>query len=88
MGVTIGVICIVGVQSIVASLETNVKSSVQKLGDNIVYVQKFPWQTEGEFKWWEIMKRPNVDFDDYEVVQNDVKAAAHSYSPWNFEEKP
>lgn len=87
LGVTIGVICIVGVQSMVASLESNVKSSVQKLGDNIVYVQKFPWQTEGEFKWWEIIKRPNVDFDDYEVVQDDVKAAAHSYFSMEFRGK-
>lgn len=87
LGVTIGVICIVGVQSMVASLETNVKSSVQKLGDNIVYVQKFPWQTEGEFKWWEIIKRPNVDFEDFEVVQNDVKAAAHSYFSMEFQGK-
>ena len=35
LGVTIGVVCIVGVQSMVASLETNVKSSIQKLGDEI-----------------------------------------------------
>lgn len=79
LGVTIGVICIVGVQSMVASLETNVKSSIQKLGDNVVYVMKFPWQTEGEFKWWEIIKRPNVDYDDYAVIQQDVKSAAYSY---------
>jgi putative ABC transport system permease protein len=79
LGVTIGVICIVGVQSLVSSLENNVTSSIKKLGDNVIYVQKFPWQTEGEFKWWEIIKRPNVDYDDFMVVENDVKSAAGSY---------
>lgn len=87
LGVTIGVICIVGVQSLVGSLESNVKSSVQKLGDNIVYVQKFPWQTEGEFKWWEIIKRPNVDFDDFQVVEEDVKAAEYAYFSMEFRGK-
>ena len=41
LGITIGVVCIVGVQAMVDSLETNVRSSLQKLGDDVIYVMKF-----------------------------------------------
>lgn len=79
LGITIGVVCIVGVQAMVDSLETNVRSSLQKLGDDVIYVMKFPWQSDGPIKWWEIVKRPNVDYDDYEVVKEDVQSAAYAY---------
>ena len=62
LGITIGVLCIVGVQTFVDSMEDNVKESVQELGDDVVYVMKFPWQMDGNLKWWEIIKRPNVLF--------------------------
>ena len=57
LGITIGVLCIVGVQTFVDSMEGNVKESVQSLGDDVVYVMKFPWQFDGTVKWWEIMKQ-------------------------------
>jgi putative ABC transport system permease protein len=40
LGITIGIFCIISVFTAVDSLEKNVKTSFQKLGDNVVYVQK------------------------------------------------
>ena len=79
LGITIGVLCIVGVQTFVDSMEDNVKDSVQSLGDDVVYVMKFPWQFDGSVKWWEIMKRPHIDHDDFEAIENDVAAIGAAY---------
>ena len=43
LGVTIGIFAIVSVFAVVDSLEKNIRSSVASLGDNIVFVTKWPW---------------------------------------------
>ena len=43
LGITIGIFAIILVYSIVDSLEKNIRDSVSQLGDNVVYVQKWPW---------------------------------------------
>jgi len=57
-GITIGIFAIIGVYSALDSLETSVMNSVAKLGDNVIYVQKWPWQFGGEYEWWKYVKRP------------------------------
>ncbi|HMQ50402.1 MAG TPA: ABC transporter permease [Saprospiraceae bacterium] len=67
LGVSIGILCIMGVLSAVDSLENNIRGSLQKLGSNIVYVQKWPWaDTSGD--WWEYLKRPNPDHKDFVAI--------------------
>lgn len=43
LGITIGIFCIIGVFSAVDSLEDNVRSSFDKLGEDVIYVAKFSW---------------------------------------------
>ena len=43
LGITIGIFAIILVYSIVDSLEKNIRDSVSQLGDNVVYIQKWPW---------------------------------------------
>ena len=42
-GITIGIFAIISVFTMVDSLEKNVRDSLQSLGKNVVYVQKWPW---------------------------------------------
>lgn len=74
LGISIGIFCIIGVQTAVDSLEADVRGSMEKLGDDVLYVQKFDWSDVGE-KWWEYLRRPNVDFDDYEQIRDKVETA-------------
>jgi len=70
LGVTIGIFAIIAVFTVVDSLERNVRSDLNSLGDNVVYIQKWPWGGGGgEYEWWEYMKRPEVKYDELEVVQ-------------------
>ena len=55
LGVTIGIIAIISVFTIVDSLERNIRSNVNSLGENVLYIQKWPWAEEGggAYKWWD-----------------------------------
>jgi putative ABC transport system permease protein len=40
------------------------------MGDNVVYVQKFPWSFDPNLAWWDIIRWPSVSLNDYEAVMN------------------
>ena len=58
LGVTIGIFAIITVFTAVDSMEANVKGSVEKLGNNVIYVQKWPWAFGGDYAWWKYWQRP------------------------------
>ncbi|MEY4030677.1 MAG: hypothetical protein RJA90_1947 [Bacteroidota bacterium] len=75
LGITIGIFCIIGVFSAVDSLENNIRKSIAKLGEEVIYIQKFSWAEdpgENYFKW---MRRPNINYADYEGVKKRMKNA-------------
>ncbi len=69
LGITIGIFCIIGVLSAVDSLEDNIQGSLAKLGDDVVYIQKFSWASDPNQNWWRYVKRPNVNYEDYESIK-------------------
>jgi len=77
LGITIGIFCIISVYSGVDSLEDNVRSSFDKLGSDIIFVEKFSWSDSFQ-NWWKYIKRPNPSFEDYELVREKVKSAGKS----------
>tara|TARA_B100000795_G_scaffold30432_2_gene20046 strand:+ start:4413 stop:5663 length:1251 start_codon:yes stop_codon:yes gene_type:complete len=58
LGVTIGIFAIISVFAVVDSLERNIRTSVESLGDNVVFVNKWPWQMGGDYPWWKYYQRP------------------------------
>lgn len=74
LGISIGIFCIIGVLAAVDSLESNVRGSLEKLGNDVVYVKKWPW-ADASGVWWKYVKRPNPDYDDYQVIQAKSKTA-------------
>jgi putative ABC transport system permease protein len=59
LGITIGIFAIIAVFTAVDSMANKIRSSVQSLGENVVFVQKWPWVPEGgEYAWWKYMNRP------------------------------
>lgn len=69
LGITIGIFAIISVFTIVDSLEMNIRQSIAVLGDDVIYVQKFPWAFDSDYAWWEYMRRPVTDLRDYEEVR-------------------
>ncbi len=69
LGITIGIFAIISVFTIVDSLENNIRESISVLGDDVVYVQKWPWAFSGDYPWWVYMRRPVPDLRDFEEVR-------------------
>ena len=74
LGISIGIFCIIGVLSAVDSLEDSVQGSLAKLGDDTVYVQKWPINTNSE-NWFNYVQRPYPDHADYEALKERVGSA-------------
>jgi putative ABC transport system permease protein len=78
LGITIGIFSIISVFTIFDSIERTIRDSVNSLGSNVLYVQKWPWAFGGDYPWWEYMKRPEPDLNDLEEINRKSQAAAAS----------
>ena len=58
LGITIGIFTIISVFTVIDSLEYSIRTSIESLGDNVVYVQKWPWAFESGYPWWKYINRP------------------------------
>ena len=77
LGVTIGILAVITVFTIVDSLEKNVRDSINKLGSDVIYIQKWPWGASdgGEYKWWDFMSRPEVEIGEMKKLAAKSKKA-------------
>ena len=78
LGITIGIFCIIGVQSAVDSLEANIRGSFEKLGNDVIYVSKFSWMEDPGQNYWKFMKNPDPNYQDFKMINKKVKSAALS----------
>lgn len=75
LGVTIGILIIIGVFSAVDTLRANLENSVEKLGSKTIYVMKWPWDGGPDFPWWKYVNRPEPDLRDYEALKERMTTA-------------
>ena len=75
LGISIGIFCIIGVLSAVDSLEDNVRSSFDKLGNDVIYVDRFSWSEDPGQNFWKWMKRPQPSYKDFKAIETKVKSA-------------
>ena len=68
LGITIGIFAIIMVFTVVDSLEQNLRKSVQSLGDDVVFIQKWPWAFSEDYPWWKYMNRPLPDYTELDEV--------------------
>jgi putative ABC transport system permease protein len=62
LGITIGIFAIILVFTVVDSLENNIRGSIQSLGNNVVFIQKWPWSFDSDYPWWKYINRPNPQY--------------------------
>jgi putative ABC transport system permease protein len=71
LGITIGIFAIISVFTVIDSLERYIRTSLNTLGSNMVYIQKWPWtppEGETEYPWWKYMNRPVPDQSETEEI--------------------
>ncbi|MGN6179650.1 MAG: ABC transporter permease [Mucilaginibacter sp.] len=75
LGVTIGIFTIITVKSAVDTLRNNLQQSVNKLGSNSIYIQKWPWIFGGDFPWWKYMQRPDPTLREFDELRKRATTA-------------
>jgi putative ABC transport system permease protein len=81
LGITIGIFCIISVFTVLDWMEKSVHDSISSLGENVIYVHKFPWGLNFNEPWWDLIKRPVVSKNDYQAVLNkSTKTAAACFT--------
>lgn len=78
LGITIGIFSIISVFTIFDSIESTVRSSVNSLGSNVLFIQKWPWAFGGDYPWWEYMKRPEPRLSELNEIQRKSQASSAS----------
>jgi putative ABC transport system permease protein len=79
LGVTIGIFSIIFVLSIVDSMEADMKESLNMIGSDLLFVQKWPMGPEDgaeEYEWWKYMKRRPPSVKDSETLQKRLDGAS------------
>lgn len=75
LGITIGIFAVIMVFTIVDSLEQNLRKSVQSLGNDVVFIQKWPWTFGPNYPWWKYMNRPVPDYKELSYVLENCHGA-------------
>ncbi len=74
LGITIGIFAIILVFTIVDGLESNIRGSIQSLGNNVVYIQKWPWDFGPDYPWWKYINRPVPQYYELDELQKRCKS--------------
>jgi len=80
LGITIGIFAIISVFTVTDALERSVRESVKSLGDNVVYIQKWPWLFGSDYAWWKYMNRPLPGYNEMKLLEqrcNSIRAVAY-----------
>lgn len=78
-GITIGIFCIIGVLTVVNSLEHNIKNEVNSLGSNTIYIDKWEYTGGGQdYPWWKFVNRPSPKYSEVEQIKERTPSARYA----------
>lgn len=78
LGITIGIFAIISVFTLVDTLENDMRSSIEDLGDNVVMIQKWPMAPEEgdeEYAWWKYWQRPEPKMSEADQLRSRLTLA-------------
>ncbi len=74
LGITIGIFSVISVFTLIDSLEFKIRNSINSLGNNVMYVQKWPW-IFGNYPWWKYYQRPEPTLKEANALRSKLKDA-------------
>ncbi len=69
LGISIGIFCIISVFTVFDSMERSIRKSIDSLGSNVLYIEKWPWAMGGDYPWWKYFQRPEGTIEDMKEIQ-------------------
>jgi putative ABC transport system permease protein len=73
LGITIGIFCIIAVLTVTDSMESSIRKDLKSMGTNVIYLQKWPWDGDGD--WWKYVGRPNPQYSEMKQIKDKVASA-------------
>ncbi|MEZ5081877.1 MAG: ABC transporter permease [Bacteroidales bacterium] len=78
LGITIGIFSVISVLTIFDSMELAIRKNIDELGDNVLFIQKWPWEGGNNYPWWKYFKRPEPSLNDLREIQRRSQASEAS----------
>lgn len=75
LAITIGIFTIITVFSAVDTFRGKLQASVDKLGSNTIFIQKWPWSFGDNYPWWKYMNRPQPSLRDFTMLRERMENA-------------
>jgi putative ABC transport system permease protein len=76
LGITIGIFSIISVFSVFDSLEKAIREDINSLGENVLFIQKWPWMAGGsDYPWWKYWQRPEASLNEMQELEKRSNAA-------------
>ena len=91
--IIIGITMVTIVDSVTTGMDVTFEKSMAMMGQNVVYVQKWPWGMGGEYKWWEYRNRKEIKLEyvdqirDYSRYAENVTASANRSTSVRYQDK-
>ena len=60
-GIVIGIVMVTTMVTVIDGINRSFESSMEMLGQDVVFVQKWPWGFGGEYRWWDYVNRREMD---------------------------
>ncbi len=74
--IVIGIVSVTAMNTISNGIDRAFEESMEMLGRNVVFVEKWPWGFGGEYKWWEYRNRREMEVSYADKLQILVPSAA------------
>lgn len=75
LGITLGIFSIITIFAAVDSLEKSIRDSVEEVGSDVLYVQKWPWGGGPNMAWWKIWQHPEPTYDEMAKLKDRLRSA-------------
>ncbi len=75
-GISIGIFAIISIFTVIDSLENNIRSNIDKLGKDVIYISKWPWSFSEGYPWWKYYQRPSAKFQELKLLQDQLSISA------------
>jgi putative ABC transport system permease protein len=75
LGVTIGIFTIITVYTLIDGIEKGFRKSFAFVGENVIYVEKWPWSFKPNYPWWKYVNRPEVDYDEFKFLEANLESS-------------
>ncbi|MCC5941674.1 MAG: ABC transporter permease [Balneolaceae bacterium] len=73
--IVIGIVSVTAMNTISDGIDRTFEESMDMLGRNVVYVEKWPWGFGGEYRWWEYRNRREMEVSYVDRLRDLTPAA-------------